>query len=470
MHSINERESEIARILESKEARFALEKHLDEIVDGVGFRGSQRSGQFLRYIVEQAVAGRFDALKERAIGIELFGRAPSYDTGEDAIVRVTASDVRKRLLQHYGSCETVSEFRISLPLGSYVPEIVRERHGDGPGNETREPHADGHGATTGTVPASAGANVPSPAPSEPAQAEKNARLASWSAIRWFLIVGLILAAGLAVAVMELRTTQTGSTVTPVLPWSAFFASAHPTHLITSDPDIAGIERLTGGGLISVSDYANHNYVPEGRALQPGVRSIVETFMRGDKAATVDTQIAVNIAALAQNSGKRIDVQGARYIQFSNLKTDDNFIFLGSPRTDPWFSLFNDKLDFEIVVDPSSGEEIVRNAHPMANEQAEYVPTAKGGATGTSYAVIAFVQNPDQNGQVLLLAGLNAEGTQATGKLVTDILRLTATLKLCGIAPASAAKHFELLLSVKTMASLPSEFSVVACHTRAGAAL
>ena len=73
------------------------------------FRGSHRSAQFLKHIVEQSIAGRFESLKERAIGIELFGRAPSYDTGEDAIVRVTASDVRKRLLQHYGKYGTTSE-------------------------------------------------------------------------------------------------------------------------------------------------------------------------------------------------------------------------------------------------------------------------------------------------------------------------------------------------------------------------
>jgi hypothetical protein len=63
---------------------------------------------------------------------EVFGRSPSYDTGEDAIVRVTASDVRKRLLQHYDRYGSASEFRINLPLGSYIPEIIYEP-GDGAG-------------------------------------------------------------------------------------------------------------------------------------------------------------------------------------------------------------------------------------------------------------------------------------------------------------------------------------------------
>src|SRR5882724_10854129 len=120
------RSTEIAKVIETEEDLKEFQQHLKEIVDGSAFRGSQRSGQFLKYIAEQAISGHFDALKERSIGVELFGRVPTYDTGEDAIVRVTASDVRRRLLQHYGKYGFTSEFRISLPLGSYIPEITRE--------------------------------------------------------------------------------------------------------------------------------------------------------------------------------------------------------------------------------------------------------------------------------------------------------------------------------------------------------
>ena len=53
----------------------------------------------------------------------MFGRSATYDTADDAIVRVTASDVRKPLLQHYGNTGAHSKFRINLPSGSYVPEF-----------------------------------------------------------------------------------------------------------------------------------------------------------------------------------------------------------------------------------------------------------------------------------------------------------------------------------------------------------
>src|SRR5271170_776672 len=102
MNSLAQSHPRVAKIAETEEEIALLRRHLQEITEGTAFKGSHRSAQFLKHIVEKSIAGSFESLKERAIGIELFGRSPSYDTGEDAIVRVTASDVRKRLLQHYG--------------------------------------------------------------------------------------------------------------------------------------------------------------------------------------------------------------------------------------------------------------------------------------------------------------------------------------------------------------------------------
>src|SRR5260370_32613627 len=113
----------IARIAESAPYASQLREHLRDVVESPVFSGSRRSQDFLRYIVENALEGHFDQLKERSLGIELFGRPPSYDTAEDSIVRVSASDVRKRLLHYYEQVRTDSGFRIVLPLGSYIPEF-----------------------------------------------------------------------------------------------------------------------------------------------------------------------------------------------------------------------------------------------------------------------------------------------------------------------------------------------------------
>jgi hypothetical protein len=125
------------------------------------------------------------------------------------------------------------------------------------------------------------------------------------------------------------------------------------------------------------------------------------------------------------------------------------------------------LDFRFVFDKSAGSEFIRNLHPRPNEQPVYIPTANGYATGDSYAIIALVKNPDQSGQVLLLAGANSEGTAAAGRVATDLTRLSIELRNCGINPSGPVRHFEMLLHLNTMAGTPSNIDLVACHILPG---
>lgn len=459
---IDLREAEIAKISESKQDVAALRQHLHEIIEGKSFKGSHRSGQFLAYVVEKAIAGHFDSLKERVIGVELFGRSPSYDTGEDAIVRVTASDVRKRLLQHYGENGTSSKFRLSLPSGSYIPEITRVHSNGAEHLADDQPGAPLAVHETAVAPADreAGGDHSAPAESPVPSGLRGRRMMTVAIV---LLVFDVFLGGFFLY----RSSRVHASGIPLLPWSALFNSPHPTHLITSDPNIVSVQEITGSE-ISVSDYANRKYIPEPNNLSPEVLRLCHIILWGDNsAAAIDPPIAVRIAALAQSASKKIDARAARSIQLSDLKTDDNFIFLGSPRSNPWSSLFSDQLDFRFEFDKASGQEILRNLHPRPNEQKTYVPTAAGWATGRSYAIVAFVQNPDQNGPVLLLAGADGEGTEAAGKLVTDLPRLSTALNQCGIHSGRPPQHFEMLLQLSTMAGSPNEVDVVACHLLPG---
>ena len=449
----------MAKIVESEEDIAILQQHLKEVIEGTAFRGSHRSGQFLRYVVDQAIADHFDRLKERLIGIELFGRSPSYDTGEDAIVRVTASDVRKRLLQHYGLYGTTSKFRIGLPIGSYIPWISREPPSNGNGNHGQstpvEVHTTLHHATALSEPGADSTESATAIQATPGQVKFN-RI-------WLILMLLVTALNMAIWGASWKHMDHLAAVPPsILPWSAFFSSPHAIELITSDPDIAEIQQYVGGK-ISASDYAHHHLIPNPDNMTPEVQHFWGVILGDDKASFVDAKIAVQIAELARAHGKQIDMHAARNIQMSDLQTDDNFILMGSPRSDPWSTLFSNQLDFRFTFDTRSGQEIIQNFHPKPNEAAQYVPTALGGATGQSYAIIALVQNPDQNGLVLLLAGANAEGTEAAGKLITDIPRFTAALEKCGILAMGPLKHFELLLKLNTMAGYPNNASVEACH-------
>ena len=75
--------------------------------------------------MQAALKGHRETLKERTLGVEVFGRDPNYDTNQDPVVRGTASDVRKRLAQYYQISGHEQELKIDLPSGSYLPEFHR---------------------------------------------------------------------------------------------------------------------------------------------------------------------------------------------------------------------------------------------------------------------------------------------------------------------------------------------------------
>jgi hypothetical protein len=107
---------------EESEAR-AIREQLERLLLHQTFRNSKRLPALLRYVVEHTLEGNVEPLKERTLGIEVFGRALDYDTNLDHIVRSTAGEIRKRIAQYYHEPSHESEIRIDLPSGSYVPEF-----------------------------------------------------------------------------------------------------------------------------------------------------------------------------------------------------------------------------------------------------------------------------------------------------------------------------------------------------------
>ena len=107
----------------TEKERAEIQEQLDRLLANIHFSNSKRFPSFLRFIVGEELEGRGDQLKERTLGVKVFGRDPSYDTTSDPIVRVTAAEIRKRIAQYYQDASSPEELRISLPPGSYVPHF-----------------------------------------------------------------------------------------------------------------------------------------------------------------------------------------------------------------------------------------------------------------------------------------------------------------------------------------------------------
>ncbi|NJM31367.1 MAG: tetratricopeptide repeat protein [Rhizobiales bacterium] len=102
----------------------AVLAHVQRILATPEFTGSPQLAAFLNYIVKRKLAGDTEGIKAYSIATEALGRPPDFDPQNDPIVRVQAGRLRQALLIYYANPQADDSMRISLPVGSYIPDIV----------------------------------------------------------------------------------------------------------------------------------------------------------------------------------------------------------------------------------------------------------------------------------------------------------------------------------------------------------
>jgi TolB-like protein len=106
----------------TKPSASEVRAQLERILLSRCFQQAGRASHFLRFVVEQTLAGGSQRLKGYTIGVEVFGRPPDFDAQSDALVRVEAGRLRRRLVEYYASEGAGDPVRIELPRGSYAVE------------------------------------------------------------------------------------------------------------------------------------------------------------------------------------------------------------------------------------------------------------------------------------------------------------------------------------------------------------
>ncbi len=106
---------------ESIDTELAVRSQLHRIVNSKAFRQGDRLQRFLSFVVEEALAGREDQLKEYPIGIDVFGKDDQFDPRMDPIVRVQARRLRMRLQTYYRLEGQLDSLVIEMPKGGYSP-------------------------------------------------------------------------------------------------------------------------------------------------------------------------------------------------------------------------------------------------------------------------------------------------------------------------------------------------------------
>jgi hypothetical protein len=420
----------------------ALSPQCDTILEALGkvlvspaFTSSQRAQVFLRYVVEHALNGELDRLKERVIGSALYGREPDYDTGTDSIVRVTAAEVRKRLDLYYEQAAGTEPVMIKLPTGSYIPEIHLEM-------------ADRHVPLAAEPPAAAEV-APPPATSS----------------RWHLvaIAGWVaaIAIGLCWAGSMRPRPNTEERALRYLPWTALFKGAAPPHLVVADASMGVLRNLYWFPL-SLPIYANRSFLVRPPELSRESGQAWDEIVPKAYTSIVDARLAVGYASLAAAAGRKPVVRFARDLRLADFHLGENLILLGSSAANPWVELFEDQLDFQLhLVENRSVTVTVR--HPRPGDPAFLMTShISSGRTGEAFATLALVRGLDGRGSVMIAQGSTMEGTDVAGSLaMTRPDELAAVLRKCGIDPTGQTGNFEILMRLDATGGSTRTSSILA---------
>jgi len=358
---------------------------LERVLDDPHFKGSKRYTRFLRFVVEETLNGNSDGIKERSLGIAVFDRPADYDTNSDSIVRVAASEVRKRLAQYYDSPGRDHELRIELPPGSYSVEFRLGRHHNGEAANVVENYGSSSLESESVVRA------------EVTSDRSDTRIRGRSN-QLTLIYTLVLAA-------------------------AFFGGALLERLVHRPP--TGPEALTvlWGPVVEKTDSV---LISVGQVTAQFPRAISESAQTTAPAETVlspdillvrDATSASRVSAIIGRMGGNPRMLGTASTNFTDLQST-SVVLLGA-FNNPWTLRLQAPLRYQFVSNATDQTySIVDTKHP--DPRIYQVDRSKPySQTTQDYGIVARFLSPTTERETIIIAGIGANGTLAATSMATD---------------------------------------------------
>jgi hypothetical protein len=421
---------------------------LERIVSSAEFRRAARLREFLSYVGQRCLNSDNILISEHEIGVHVFGRTENYDTSADNIVRVNASEIRKRIAAYFASEGAHEAVLIEIPRGSYTPQFRFRPAEPEPQIDISELASDSGISESDGL---SSASFSSPA-------------VTW---RWiFLLLTLVLALAVACSYFwyqnrdihqKLYAWKSEPALGPF--WSNILGSSRQTDVVLADTSFALVEDILKKH-ISLNDYLNRDYIQQIQHsdLSPELKDDLQIVASRSNGSLGDFRVAQKILGFDPLSS-RTHLQFARDYRPSAIKTD-NVILIGSSRSNPWTGLFEDRLNFTLEYDAGLKEMLVRNRRPQPGEEATYVaPVDPNGSNG--YSVISYIQNQNHSADVLIVAGTTSEATEAAGDFLTSeepLRRFRDRLHV------RTLPYFEVLLKTTKLVGTPLSAEVIAYRT------
>ena len=408
------------------------------IVESSAFQKSSRLRDLLIYLTEQTIQGHAHDLSEHNIGREFFHKPSGYSPLEDSGVRVHVRQLRLKLHEYFDEEGRDEPVILIIPKGSYAPVF---RPAPKPSTKVMGPA------------------VQSPPAAEP-EGQRRAVL-PW-------IISAVLMVLLAVAgyfALPPANTPVTANEKPPWPFSQIFDARHQTTIVVADSNY-GMYRIIKEQPGSLDQYLRRDFLQDPAIAKAGIPNarLNEYITNSSLTSFADVADVVSMLKIAGPLAKNVVVRFPRDLGMRDLD-HDNFIFIGSPGSNPWVALFDSKLNFresEAVVGNSAKAFV--NTQPLAGEQKKYEGLRWTGTVGEDYATIALLPNTTHDGCVLALQGLQQEGTEAAERFLADNENrriLKSALGLSAKADPTEDVWFEALVKSRTVAGAPNSTSLIA---------
>jgi len=382
----------------SEEDRGLVMKELDAILASYHFRGSKRYPAMLKYVVGAALDGHAGDLKERTLGVEVFGRDPNYDTSADPVVRFSASEVRKRIAQYYHDNKTGSRLRIELPLGSYMPEFI----------------------PSPTAPRD---TPPVTAPVSPDSLAKYlTERPRFLRLAVAALVALVLLAVVFAALWHQRSIEKSTSAVDEL-WAPLLKSP-------------------GQVLFVVGPVLQEALAPH----TENTGAIDNGIGRYDHVSVLSAVALTHLAGVLQRFGRSYEVKESTESSLADMRSRP-VVLIGAVNN-TWTMHIVNPLRFRFLFDGRKAE--IQDTRDLQNHPWVFDVTDSSQSATTDYAIVARFHDPTTEGPVLVIAGLGPNGTEVASEFASDPQFIR---RIADKMPAGwEGKNIELVLKMDVIGS------------------
>ena len=393
------------------------------ICESALFRRSPRLREMLSYIVECGLGHRTEDLTELRIAENVFGRH-DYNSSEDNIVRVSARQLRSKIAEYYAGEGQSDPFRLDVPKGGYLPVFHKREEASNRTELEILSHPD-----VGAL-----------------------RLWRASAAQIAIALSLLLLVT-ALTVLLLQSWKENrelqASLTSSLPrtlFEPFVADSKQRINIVVTDSALGLYEALSHSYVSLEDYTDYQYqsAPGIMAVvRQGGSSFMDLLRTRQICSLADFRITSLIFQTYPQQARRISVHHARNMHARDFDSDDNFVVMGSVRSNPWGSLFNASLNFRLS--SGYGSHCFENRQPRPGEQPAYCSENAAAEQGTDYAQIVVTRNGNRKGRFLLIGGLDMEATEAAGDFFLNSESVGPVLAALHARSINDLQGYELLL-------------------------